>query len=77
MQNFNLKGSDTMKKANQELRTLARKKGVFLYQIAERMGISDTRLSIKMRKPFSEKQKRQFLEIIEELSYLNSLDDEE
>lgn len=57
-----------MEKANNDIRVAARENGVFLYLIAERLGIQESYLCKKMRHELSASEKKKVMEIIEELS---------
>ena len=45
---------------NQDIRAEAREKGVFLYQIAERLGKSEATMTRLMRRELSPEHKKQF-----------------
>ena len=53
---------------NQDIRRAAAGNGVFLWQIADVMGIADSSLSRKMRKELPEDEKRKIFRIIQELA---------
>ena len=53
---------------NVEIRNRAKERGVFLWKIAEKLGINDGNLSRRLRKELSESQKEQIFGIIDELS---------
>lgn len=53
---------------NTDIKLKAAGKGVYLWQIAERLGIADTSLSRKLRKELSEEEKLKIFNIIEEIS---------
>ena len=53
--------------ANQEIREMASKGGVKLWQIADKIGINDGNLSRKLRHELSEAEKERVIAIIEEL----------
>ena len=55
-------------KRNQEIRQAAKEKGVFLWQIAERLGMDDTRLSRKLRREFTPERRAEVLRIINEIA---------
>lgn len=57
-----------MKKANAEIRAEAKGKGVFLYMIAERMGLQESYLCKKMRHELPDSEKQAIMEIIEQLA---------
>lgn len=53
---------------NVEIRNRAKERGVFLWEIAEKLGINDGNLSRRLRKELSGSQKEQIFGIIDELS---------
>ena len=53
---------------NQDIRRAAAGNGVFLWQVADVMGIADSSLSRKMRKELPEDEKRKIFGIIQELA---------
>ena len=53
-------------KANMEIRKKIIEKGLFYYQIAKRLGVSDITFSRWMREELSEARKQRILEILEE-----------
>ena len=55
-------------KKNLEIRTLAREKGVYLYEIADALGISEQTFNRRLRKELSEKEKSDALAAIELIS---------
>ncbi len=46
---------------NSDIKNYAFEKGVYLWQIANELGIADTTFSKKMRKPFTKEKKKKFL----------------
>lgn len=56
-----------MKRRNQDIREGIRKSGIFMWQVAERYGLSDTNFSKLLRKELSEETKTRINRIIEEL----------
>lgn len=56
-----------MKIANNDIKTQAKKSGVYLWQIADKLGIADTRFSVKLRRELPSKEKEKIFRIIEEL----------
>lgn len=50
-----------------EVRKLAKENGVFLWQIAEKLGINDGNFSRKLRKPLSDADTAKILNIIEQI----------
>lgn len=57
-----------MQSANWDLKEAARKNKVFLWQIADKLGIYDTALSRKLRYELPEDEKQRILDIITELA---------
>lgn len=53
---------------NQDIRRAAAGNGVFLWQVADVMGIADSSLSRKMRKELPEDEKQKIFGIISELA---------
>ena len=53
---------------NQDIRRAAAGNGVFLWQVADVMGIADSSLSRKMRKELPEDEKRKIFGIIQDLA---------
>ena len=53
---------------NQDIRTAAKKAGVFLWQVAARYGINDGNFSRKLRKELPVEEKQKILGIIESLA---------
>lgn len=64
-----------MVKCNKDLRDHAVKKRVFLWRAAERVGISDYRLSRLMRRELSPDLKNKLLRAIDELELEDSRND--
>lgn len=56
-----------MKKANNDIRNEAKAAGVKLWQIAEKLGIREEKLSRKLRHELPEEEKAQIKSIIKEL----------
>lgn len=56
-----------MKIANNDIKTQAKKSGVYLWQIADKLGIADTRFSVKLRRELPPKEKEKIFRIIDEL----------
>ena len=53
---------------NTDIRTLARRKGVYLWQIADALGMADNAFSRKLRKEFPDELKAEMFEIIDRLA---------
>lgn len=51
-----------------EIKQLAKKAGVYMWQIAEKLGITDSTLSRKLRRPLSETDTAKVLAAIEQLT---------
>lgn len=56
-----------MKTTNYDIKLQAKISGVYLWQVAQRLGITDSTLSRKLRNELSEKEKERIFAIIEEL----------
>ena len=54
--------------ANIDIREIAKKRGVRLWQIAERYGVTDGNFSRKLRRELPDAEKQKILRIISELS---------
>lgn len=59
-------------KANQEIRETAKRNGVKLWQIADKLGINDGNFSRKLRFELNEDEKNRILSIITELAKENA-----
>lgn len=57
-----------MRKANQDIKKAAAAARVYLYEIAERLGISDSAFSRKLRCELSQVEKAKIYSIIENLN---------
>lgn len=64
-----------MVKCNKDVRNHAAGKGVFLWRAAERIGLSDYRLSRLMRRELSPDLKNELLRAIDELAQEDAEDD--
>ena len=53
---------------NNEVRTYAKEKGVYLWQIAEVLHINDGNFSRKLRKELPEAQKQEIIQIIDKIA---------
>lgn len=53
---------------NQEIRRKAKEKGVYLWQIAEKLGVCDMTLTRKLRHELPENEKTEILDIIDSIS---------
>lgn len=54
--------------SNEELKNYAKKHKVFQYQIAEHLGITESKLSVLFRKPVDEKMQKAFIQAVDALS---------
>lgn len=52
---------------NKAIRDYAKKKGVLLWQIAERYGVNDSNFSRKLRREMPEAEKERIMRIIDEI----------
>ena len=57
-----------MKRANQEIREYAAKNGVYLWEIALAMGISEPTMTRKLRMELSERERQHMKQTIEEIA---------
>lgn len=53
---------------NREVRTYAKEKGVYLWEIAEALHINDGNFSRKLRKELPEAQKQEIIQIIDKIA---------
>ena len=58
---------------NKDLRAYAKEKGVFFWQIAKVMGISEPTMTRRLRSELPEQDKQEFICIINELSAQNAI----
>ena len=61
-----------MKKKNVDIREMAKLKGVYLLQIADKLEMDNGNFSKKLRKELSENEKRKIYDIIEIISKENT-----
>lgn len=54
--------------ANEEIKRRAKEKGVLLWQVADKYGVSDCHFSRKLRKEFPAEEKQRILAIIDNLA---------
>lgn len=57
-----------MSTCNQDIRAIAKEHGVMLWEIAERLNITDGNFSRKLRRELSTEQKAQIIEIIQSVA---------
>ncbi len=57
-----------MSRPNDDIRERAKQKGVYLYQIADRIGMQDSNFSRKLRKELTDGEKKRIFKIIDELA---------
>ena len=53
---------------NKDIKVKARKSGVLIWEIADRLGIADTTMSRKLRKELPDSEKQEIFKIIDELA---------
>lgn len=53
---------------NKDIRVRSKEKGVFLWEIAFAMGVSDMTITRQLRKELSQEEKEKFIAIIDRLS---------
>ena len=61
-----------MKKKNVDIREMAKLKGVYLWQITDKLEMDNGNFSKKLRKELSENEKRKIYDIIEIISKENT-----
>lgn len=54
--------------SNTDVRTYAKQRGIFLYLIAEKLGISEGTFIRKLRKELTEQEKTEIYEIVDKLA---------
>lgn len=54
--------------ANKDIRTRAAKKGVYLWEIADKIGLCDSSFSRKLRKELPTAEKKRIFSIIDEIA---------
>ena len=52
---------------NKDIKVKARKSGVLIWEIADRLGIADTTMSRKLRRELPDSEKQEIFKIIDEL----------
>lgn len=55
-------------RANKEIKTRAKEKGVFLWEVADKIGIIDTSFSRKLRHELPDSEKQEIFKIIDEIA---------
>lgn len=63
-------------KRNQDIRDYAKSKQVFLYEIAEKNGISYTALVYRLHKVLTDKETKKYMSDIDEIALLNREDED-
>ena len=53
---------------NKKIRTYAKKKNVYLWQIANELNITDGNFSRKLRRELSEKEQKEIIQIIDRIA---------
>lgn len=66
--NFIMEVQNLRMQKNEEVRQLAKDRGVKLWEIAEKLGCADATLSRKLRRELPEAEKKAILDIIEAIS---------
>jgi len=61
-------GAISLTTKNIEIKTAAKQKGVFYYEIADRLGIVDSALSRKLRRELSAEEKQRIFSLIDEIA---------
>ena len=64
-----------MKRANQEIRDYAAKNGVYLWEIALAMGISEPTMTRKLRTELQEHDREMIIQVINELAAMRRISD--
>lgn len=59
---------------NQEIKNYAKEKNVFLWEIAEKFGVSDSNFSRRLRKEFSAHEKEKAIRYINEIAESRELE---
>lgn len=59
---------DLIIKQNLDIRALASDSGVFLWEVADALGISEATLTRKLRKPLPETEREKIFSVIDELT---------
>lgn len=54
--------------ANQDIRTAAKQNGVFLWEIAEKLDVTDGNFSRKLRRELPAEEKRRIFSLIDEIA---------
>ena len=60
--------SEEQQREIDEIKQRAKEKGVYLWQVAERLGLNDGNFSRKLRKELSQEEKEKILSIINEIA---------
>ena len=58
---------------NKKIRQEAENKGVFLWEIAERLGVTDSTFSRKLRRELPEEEQTAIIQIIKEISIMRGV----
>jgi len=64
----NNKKKEELALSNEDLKAIAKKSGLYLWQVADIYGLSDTNFSKLLRKELPDEKKNRILAIIKELS---------
>lgn len=57
-----------MKRANDEIREYAKKSGVYLWEVANKYGVTDSNFSRRLRFEFSPEEQKKALQYIDEIA---------
>lgn len=57
-----------MKRANDEIREYAKKRNVFLWELAKKYGVTDSNFSRRLRFEFSPEEQKKALQYIDEIA---------
>ena len=60
--------TNTRRYRNAEIRDYAREKGVFLWEIAEKYHMTDTKFSIFLRRELTDEEKKECISIIDSIA---------
>ena len=61
-------GGDNIVKQNVDVRMFASDRGVFLWQLADALGVSEATLMRKLRKPLADAEREKYFNMIDALS---------
>lgn len=61
-----------MRNVNKDIKDLAKSKGVYLYEIGLKLGISAESLTKRLRKPLTDTQREEIINFIDEIATENA-----